>query len=749
MKNSIIGLIFILAASSLFARTIKGVVSGRDPDGAKTPLQKASVYEPHSKKGTLTDSLGRFELEIPNASHSIICSYTGHLKDTIALVTGQEFYEITLDAAFKTGTVNVTGEMPAALISRSDPIKSETVTLAGLKKAACCNLGESFQTNPSVDVNYSDAATGAKQIQLLGLAGIYSQILVEKIPNLRGVASTFGLNYIPGPWMESIQISKGAASVASGYESITGQINVEYKKPESSDPLHFNAYADETGRFETSLNARYKLSDKLSTMALLHGNIMESSIDRNGDSFMDHPMAKQLNFINRWKYESGLWESMSGAKVLVEERQGGQANYFERKDPNAFGIEIKTNRYEFFTKNGFIFPGERFKSLGTILSFTSHDQGSMYGKNMYDAEQKSFYANVIYQTSFGPMQSKENKDAKTKAAQPTTMEPIHSLNFGASYMYDSYDEMYRDSTMKRIESVPGAFLEYTFTGIPRLAAILGVRVDENSRFGTFFTPRAHLRYEMFDGTTIRLSGGKGYHTSNIYSENSNLFASSRKFIVEGNLKAEEAWNYGANLTSEFELAEMPITFNAEYYRTDFVNQVTVDMERDPGAVYFYNLEGKSYSNSAQVDVMIELYPGLTTRAAYRINDVWSTIGGKLTQKPLISPHKGFLNLAYTTVDDDWNFDFTAEYNSSGRLPESIRELRGETFPGFALFHGQITKKFGTWDLYLGAENITDYKQPNPIIGAENPYGKYFDSSMIWGPVGGRKVYMGFRYNVFN
>ncbi len=749
MKKIVIIILAVLAGISAYGkdRTITGVVTGMDAEGNPTPLIKATVQVVGTRSGAFTDKSGRFEVNAPFGACRLSVSYAGYNKDTVPVPAGTDYADINL-TPISTEEVKVYGRQPDQVISESSIFKEETITERGLQKAACCNLSESFQANPSVDVSFSDALTGAKQIQLLGLGGAYSQFLMEKIPAMRGIAANFGLSYVPGPWMESIQISKGAASVSTGYESITGQINVELKKPELSEPFLMNLYGDNMGGLETSINGVYKINNKLSTMLMLHGNTDKKEIDNNGDSFMDHAMADQVNIFNRWKYDGDVWKSISGVMALYEDRMGGQAEYFKKKDSSLYGIDIKTRKYEFFTKNGFIFPGEIFSSLGTMVAVTHHKQESEYGLRNFDAEQNSAYVNILYQSGLDkPHSAKERDDHPER----TDLGTNHNYVIGMNMQYDNYIENFADSLMRRYEMVPGAFAEYTYSGINSLVVTAGLRVDNHNKYGTFYTPRLHLKWAVTPDNTIRASVGKGTRTTDIYAENTQLFNSSRKFIVEEALRPEEAWNYGINSHHELFLFDMFTTVNLEYYRTNFDNQVIVDLDKNVNEVHFYNLRGKSYSNSFQADITGEPIYGLTFMLAYRLNDVKATYSGKLEDKPLVSRHKGFLNLAYTTPENTWSFDATLDINGGGRLPDTRQNPEqyrlGTTYPAYALVHGQVTKRFRNFELYLGAENIGDYKQPHPILASDKPYSPWFDSSIIWGPVAGRKIYIGTRLRI--
>ena len=742
MKKLIFLLILVASAYS-FAGELKGTVIGEDGD-KKYPLPKATIKWVNSNVGLLTDEKGRFKIKTVEGASKLLVSYAGFKKDTIDVPKDAQIIDITLVSDVVMQTVNVVGKQASSVISVVDPYKSETITLRGLRKAACCNLSESFQTNPSVDVNYSDAITGAKQIQLLGLQGVYSQLLIEKIPAMTGIASTFGLSYIPGTFMESIQISKGMASVATGYESMTGQINVEYKKPFKSDDLFINIYGSDEGRFEANGTSAIRINDKLTTIFMVHGSLLNNKLDHNDDGFQDMPMTKQLNFYNRWWYQNDGVEFQVGIKALTEDRKSGQLMYLDNGDAtNYYGMDIKNNRFEVFAKNGYVFDTEQFRSLGLIFSATHHNATAFYGKKNYDGEQNSVYGNAIFQSEF---------------------DNYNKYFVGLSIKNDIIFETYRDSLtgvgisqgikdtlLKRNELVPGIFAEYTYSGIDSLTIMAGFRADYHNIYGTLLTPRLHLKYNFNSYTNMRASVGRGYRTATIFAENMQLFGSSRQLFIDDELKLEKAWNFGVNFSTILNVFGLPVTLNTDYYRTDFDNQIIVDIEKDLSEVHFYNLKGQSYSDAFQVDISFEPIKRLEVRAAYRMNNVKTTINDKFLEKALISKNKAFLNLAYSTNLDEWNFDFTIDYNGGGRVPNTVQlpadHQLADHFDPFIILHGQITKKFDDFEVYLGSENIGDYTQHHAILYYKLPFTKFFDSSLIWGPIVGRTIYAGVRYTL--
>ncbi|HBS86056.1 MAG: hypothetical protein A2W91_08145 [Bacteroidetes bacterium GWF2_38_335] len=737
MKKNQLFLLFIalIFPFGLFSQEyLKGVVSEVvEKDGKKelNPLENVNIYWENSSVGTTTNEKGEYSILIPETvSRNLIFSYIGYKADTIPVHVLKRKLDIVLEVNNVLQEVIVAERRKSMYISKIEPIHTQLIQGEELKKAACCNLSESFETNASVDVSYSDAITGAKQIKMLGLAGTYSQIMAEKVPFIRGLAQTYGLGYIPGSWMESIQVSKGTASVSSGYESITGQINVEYKKPDKGEKLYLNALGSSFGKIEGNMNARYKLNDKLSTMILAHGESERARIDENGDSFMDMPAIDQVNFINRWTYDSKNWETRFGIKVLEEKRSSGQVD-FEGSDntspANGYGVGIDSKYYELFHKMGF-FLNRKNTSISIIHALTLFDQNSFFGLNDYAGSQMTYNTNIMFASYVGNTN--------------------HSYLAGISYLYDDYDEEYSNAGFYRTEKVPGTFIEYTYAIPHKYTLMAGLRYDQHNMFGGFFTPRAHIKYNLTPLTVVRASAGKGYRTPNLLSENSHVFVSSREMVILEDIEMEEAWNYGISATHTLNVGKKEIDINAEFYRTNFINQLIVDMDQNTTTVYFYNLDGESYSNSAQLELVLEPIKRLDVTLAYRLTDVKTTINHQLVNKPLVNKYKGLVSLSYTTNLKKWQFDFTTQFNGDGRLPSTannpVEYQLNDNFPAYYIMNAQVTKYFRKWNIYFGSENLTNFTQKNPILAANDPFGPNFDASMNWGPLIGRKFYLGLR-----
>jgi outer membrane receptor for ferrienterochelin and colicins len=723
---------------ALVAQQLKGKVLGENEKGIQENLPAANVYWQGTTIGTTTDLEGVFQLPIPDSLPArLIISSVGFESDTI-LISSNLSKEITilLKGMISLGIIEVEEKQSTTMNKIFTPINQEVISSKELLKAACCNLSESFSTNASVDVAFTDAVSGAKKIQMLGLDGIYTQVLSENMPLLRGLSAAYGLNYIPGTWVENILVTKGTGSVVNGYESISGQINLEFLKPQEQKKRFFiNVYGNLNGRAEANFHVAKKLNEKWSTLLFTHASSNFMKQDMNKDGFLDMPLTQQYNVFNRWDfYNQKNFEAQFGIRGLYETRQGGQTNFNYNADhgkTNVYGIGIVTKQLEYFSKTGFMFPSKPLKSFGIQTSGKIQQQQMYFGKRTYTGEQKNFYANIIYANIIN-----------------TTN---HKYKLGTSYLLDDYKESYNDSAFARTESVPGVFAEYTYTHPDNFSLVAGVRADYHNLYGLFYTPRLHLRYNVTKKTTLRLSAGRGFRTSNVFIENQSVFASSRKVIVQETFKPEIAWNYGVSANQQFKLFGNEAFINVDFFRTDFENQIVVDLDQNTNQVVFYNLKGESYSHSLQTDFGFTPFKSFDVKLAYKWYDVKTTYNYELLDKPYVPKHRVMLNMAYSTYRDIWKFDFTTNWFGQSRLPSAALNPVEYQLPqkskDYFLMQAQITKKFRKFDVYVGCENILNYTQRNPILSAADPNGQYFDASMIYAPIEGRIVYFGLRMEI--
>ncbi|ULC59248.1 TonB-dependent receptor [Flaviramulus sp. BrNp1-15] len=742
--------ILILLPIFLFSQDeIKGMIMEANDKNQHIGLAGANVYWLNTEVGTVTDIDGTFTIPYKPQYKKLVISYVGFKTDTLT-INEPKMVHHWLQPTDNLDAITVTSRKKATAKSYLQATNVINVSSDELLKAACCNLSESFETNPSIDVNFADAVTGTRQIKMLGLTSPYILIATENIPSIRGASQAFGLSFIPGTWVESIQITKGAGSVVNGYESIAGQINAELVKPSTDDKLFVNAYGSANGRLELNTHINTKVSDKWYTGLYVHGNLRDKKFDKNDDSFLDMPLQKQINLMNRWQYtdtEKGF-VSFINLKFLNDEKQTGQLNFnpdTDRLTTNAWGSEIDTKRYEISAKLGYVNPNVPWQSIGIQTAFSSHIQDSYFGLKQYDITHNSLYTNAIYNSIIS--------DSR------------HKIKTGISYTYDHYDEFLDtqnlDSNYERTERSVGAFFEYNYDNLDKLNLTAGVRVDNHNLLGTFVTPRVHARYTPWEKSALRASFGRGKRSANIFAENQSMFATSRAInILNTNgkiygLDPEIAWNYGISFLQGFNLFERKADVTLDFYKTDFKNQVVVDYE-NPQEVNFYNLDGKSFANSFQIEFNYNVFEHFDLRTAYKYYDVKTDYNSGLLEKPLTPKHRVFANASYETYKKDngqqWKFDAT--YNWLGKQRFSSTETNPNQYqlpertPTVSTLNAQITKVFSPkFEVYLGGENITNLKQSNPILGADDPFGSNFDTTFVYGPIFGSMYYAGLRFKI--
>ena len=734
---------------SAYSQKLVGHVYASDGKGGKKPVAEANVhFADEKKRRALTDAQGSFSIIREKKDLApLVASCLGFVSDTLYVAQNDTVsdVEFILREGIKLSEVVVKATKSDAAIAKLAIQKTEIINSDGLMKLACCNLAQSFENSATVTVGYADAVSGAKQVQLLGLSSIYGQMLAENIPTLRGLASPYGWNEIPGSWLESIQISKGASSVVNGYEAITGQINMEFKKPNAVEDFYADVFANSVHMYETNVTASRQLSKKLWTNLLLHGTIDTHVHDSNHDHFMDMPKSKQFTAFNRWLYvdPAKKLESRIGINFLYEENNGGQSPKCHKADVY-YVTDVINRNFNVYNKTG-IFIGKPGQSLAWINSLTYHELDGYFGSEttykLYNGTQNTYYSNLIFSSWIGNTNNQ--------------------YTVGASFLFDNYNTSFKDrlaenniplTALNRTEAVPGVYAQYTWTPTSKITLIAGLREDYNSYAGWLLTPRANLRYAVSNNLIFRISAGRGFRTPNAISDNFGSMASTRKFDIDGikQLKIEKAWNYGGNATIYIPVSEeKKITLSVDYFRTNFENQVIADIDRDRNDVYFYNSVGKSYANVWQTDLSFSPFTRFDVNAAFRYNQTMVTLtdGQQYykTEKPMSPKYRGYLNLAYATKFKKWVFDFTTQLNGPVRIP-SMTGYTGmnEESPVFPILFAQVTKNTKRWDIYAGVENLTNYKQSNPIINASDPFVKGFDASVVWGPVVGRFIYAGIR-----
>lgn len=744
-KNSIIT-IFLLLPLFLFSQeTLTGMIMDKNNPKDNLGVFGANVYWLNSSTGATTNEKGWFTIPYKKSYKKLVVSYVGYKTDTLIITNLEPIHHFIIPEN-ELEEVTIKSKKKATQRSFVQTQNVFTVNSAELLKAACCNLAESFETNPSIDVNFSDALTGTRQIQMLGLKSPYLLITQENLPSIRGAAQVFGLTFTPGTWVESIQITKGAGSVINGYESISGQINAELVKPFTDKRLFLNAYGSLGGRLELNTHFNHKISEKWQTGLYIHGNYRGEKFDRNKDNFLDNPLTNQVNVMSRWQYldtEKG-WVSFINVRYMNDAKQTGEINFnpsLDKGGSDIWGGEIDTKRFDSSLKLGYVFPELPFQSFGFQFAYSNHEQDSYFGLKTYDIKHESIYSNLLFNSIIGDTRSK--------------------FTTGINFTYDTYDEFVNSINFSRNENSFGGFFEYAYDNLDNFSFTTGLRVDTHNLLGTFITPRVHLRYAPWEKAVFRGSVGQGRKSANVFAENQQLFASARQIDIQSSggkiygLDPEVAWNYGISYLQGFNLFDKKGDITFDFYRTHFQNQVVVDWE-NPQRISFYNLEGESYANSFQTEVNYFFNEYLNVRLAYKFYDIETDYNSGKLSKPLTPNHRFFANISYETkpveLIKQWKFDLTYNFIGDQRLPDTssnpIEYQLEEYSNSYSLLNAQVTKVFSKkFEMYFGVENLTNFTQKNPILASDTPFGANFDSTIIYGPIFGRMFYSGLRFKI--
>ena len=774
-------ILFLILISLVACMGMQAQITGVVLDEHGEPLVGANIYWAGTGVGVATDLDGNFTLMPVKTTRLLVASFVGCHNDTIEVKNREPLTIVLVDEAVL-DEVTITERKMGVIKSRTSAFDTQTIGTEELCRAACCNLSEAFETNASVDIAYADAATGAKQIRLLGLSGTYVQLLQENTPAVRGLAQNFGMEYIPGPWMSSVQVSKGTSSVINGYEAVSGQINVELLKPQTQNPLSLNLMFNSELMAEANIEGGWQIPlkeeehthhhhvgeadehehchhESLYTGIMAHYTGSYMTMDENKDGFADMPKVQNANLANRWFYKHGDYTLIAFARGLYDRRRGGQnvSHQHSVVSGQPYLINLNTWRVEGFIKNGYVYDDESGSSVAIITAASYHNLDNTYGPRAWKASQLNAYLNGIWQRNWEGGGLIDND---------------HRLSAGVSVNFDKYEERLtfneltiNDLDLGRYEVTPGLFAEYDYTYSDKLSLVAGVRADYSTKYGLFVTPRANVRYSPFEWWTLRASAGMGYRSPNAIADNAFIIPSSRALTLADTIGQERAVNAGISTTFYIPLGSKQLQLSAEYYYTHFLNSLIVDMDRDPHQVHIYNQTdvpgAQSFAHCAQVEASIEVLRGWTWTAAFRWTDVEQTTFNSATNayelrpKALTNRFKGVITTSYQTPLKKWQFDVTAQFNGISRMPDGFTAY-GDFLGGYGTakpitwypqLMAQVTKYFRTCSLYVGAENMTNFRQDSPIIGADDPYGANFDASMVCGPTTGWKVYIGFRYDL--
>lgn len=744
MRIFIICLFIFLMNVGLSGQSVKGQLFDQDDE----PLVGATVRWQGEDSGTYTDKEGSFELPAQDEFREIVISYVGYETLTMMIAPNDGFLKLRMNEGAVFELVEVKARLSDNRVSTLSNHNIEHISSCELKKAACCNLSESFETNASISVGQSNSLIGMKEMEMLGLRGLYSQLQLENRPAFQGLAYPWALEFIPGPWIDGIQIAKGASTVLSGIEGLTGKINTELIKPFNAPTLFVNLFGSTTGRMEANVHLNTQLNENWSTGILMHTNRMQNEIDKTGNSFLDMPLKEHYSFLYRLFYQSDDIFGQFNVFYVEDEIKSGQISAVEE---NPYRINSDIGRWELFGKFGYSGFSNPSQSLGFIWNYTFHENNNYFGNRDHEGLQNSFYANALFKTEIA--------------------NPAHEFFSGVTYSHDDFDEVMDATDYSRTDKKAGIFTEYSFNPAAvledhethsdhshssfweKFGLSVGLRLDHHNRYDWLFTPTITTKYNLNEQTVFRLNMGRSYRTPNVITDNLALMTSNRKFILEEEPEIEEGWNLGFNFTREFKVVgkEAAVFFDA--YHSFFNNQIVADRDADVREIRVYNLKGESYANSILAAAQMAWNDNLASKIGVKYNDVHITMNHGLERAPMI-PRWNFLKAVDWESDNEkWMVNLSWQWKKPGRLPHlhgvpsDVLESFSTGPSAFSIFNFQLTKRFEWIEFYGGVENITDKTMDNPILASDDPFGDYFDASLAYMPTIGRRAYLGLRWNL--
>ncbi|MGB1204308.1 MAG: TonB-dependent receptor [Chitinophagales bacterium] len=731
--------ILYLCPTVLFAQQITGTITNADNEF----LIGANIYWQGTTTGTITNENGFFELEkTAETPQNLIISFVGYVSDTL-LIENQNEITSQLLTTEELDAVVITGQ-EAGMAILATPIKTEVITEVELQKAACCDLAGCFSTQITVQPQTTNVITNSKELRILGLSGVYNQVLLDGLPQIQGLSYTYGVSSVPGTLVDNIYVSKGANSVLQGYESISGQINVLTKNGDNDDRLLFNLYANSFA--ETQANVNYAMSkNNWSNLTAFHTAQPATKMDKDDDTFLDMPKLTRYMLSNKIEYgqnDETNWKTSITTRVLDEKRIGGQIDFDAKKDKGSdeiYGQTVELQQADIWSKTSYKINQKHQMSL--MLSGFHQQQNSFFGTVKYDASQTNMYANIQHEWNY-----RTNFSLKTGISQRYL-----NLNEDIAFTTNELGRTY-DGNYKKKEAVTGIFAENTANFLDdKLHVTAGMRADYHNDFGWQFTPRVLGKYDFTDKLDFRASIGTGWRTVNLFSENVGLLVSSRNIIFEEALRPEKALNWGVSMTQKFETENIYGYFSSDFYRTDFQNQIFPDYDSNPTEAIVKNFEETSTSNGFQTDFYIEFWEKLDFKLGYNFLDVFRKVNEGKILLPFNSAHRFLATVGYQTPNEKFHIDASMHWYGKQRLPNTTDNIEDFQRPDFSkaytTFNTQISYNVGKFEWYAGCENIFDFRQKRPIISWENPFSPYFDTSSVWGPTRGREMYIGMRFRL--
>lgn len=674
-----------------------------------------------SQESILSDSLGYFSLSEANLNQQIVIDAFGYQLDTFNVVALDSKYKLSSVTDLETLTVSKKKKGSSIMFAKT--IQTENITEKELYKAACCNLAESFETNPAVDASFSDGATGTKTIKLLGLGGKYALLSVENMPRIRGNNLYNGLAAIPGSWVESIQILKGNSSVSNGFEGMSGQINTQLKGLDHAKSIQeINSYVNSLGRYELNGINQIVHTDKLKSAILWNHSSWANKIDQNNDGFYEMPGSNQQNLLLRTKFSpSNKIHNQINLSYNRSEKNGGSDLY-------KFNLNLNEQNYGLFGKSGIVLndPG---KSIGLQYSYNEYAFNGKIGNKSIDSKSEELYLNLMHQSYINNTN--------------------HGIKMGVSYLKEKlndevvYDDV--DSSYYRFSrSIIGAFIEYTGTLSDKDQLTVGLRTDAYGN-DFYLLPRLNYKHSFNNNLVYRLGAGRAIKSNYFLAENYGSMINNRRVYGLGNLiDPEDSYSLFNSVWYKFKIGYREASLLVEHHYQDFNNRYLAHYQDNALVIKQHK---KATNQSFLVQFNYEVFPGFDLKVAYKYNEQKAEdLGFNQNNLWLLPKNRSFINMSYETRD---NWIFNATLNRIGRQflpPVNLSDIPvNNEITAFYKLGAQISKTHKRWRAYLGVENALNVRQENVWFGIESDSP---EASISYLPPIGTVIHFGINYKFF-
>lgn len=730
MKN----LLFIILGIPFLGITQN--VTGYILDENNAPLEGASIHSLEEPSiGVMTNQKGYFELLVGSKTTQMIFDYIGYQSDTLSL---KSYFFLNLKPTSQKSVV-ITELTAGAFQSKASVGQVEIISAKEFSKAACCDLAGCFGTQGSVRVETNNVLTNTKSLSLLGLRSTYNQVLIDGMPLFNGLSNIYGINTIPSAVIKKIFISKGTASGIQGYEGIAGQINVITNDYDSVNKVYVNTYVNSFLESQFNVLSNYSLGKFTKGIFGLHTTQMHNNMDRDDDGFLDMPKTERYSFSNKLIFDYNAkkqHQSTFYISGIKENKLGGMSSYRSIKDTiksNTYGVAVDYSELKSYFKHAYLISEKIL--LKTQLSGFYHKQESWFGLLNYKALQTNIYGNI-------EMDYKYNKDNKFTVALSHRFSNIEEkIRFNNSDTIRKYNGQYLNNW-----NVTGLLLENNNVFLEdKLVLLTSLRIDYYNRVR--YTPRFLLRYIPNEQHTLRYSIGTGWRIPTVFSDYQSVLGGNRNVVFSENPDVEQAINTGISYGYEWDIGVNHFSLNGDYYHTYFKNQYVGDYLSSSSQVLFYNQKNASFTDVAQLDFNAILNKRIEFKLNYNYTNAIITINGTKENQVFIPKHRLLGSLSYHL--EHWQFDFQGHWNGRQHLPNTssnpLKYQRGNYSPGYFNANTQVTYKVKVLELYLGCENITNFRQIRPIVAWQEPFSTYFDTYSTWASNKGIEFYFGLRW----